>query len=78
MVKYVYDMTFDPSKIADSIESYIGHEVDVGVSGNRSMSFTVKDTDLTQTQREVIQANLPEFVRLFYSFTRTVVQDDEV
>ena len=78
MIKYVYDMTFDPSKIADSIASYIGHEVEVGVSGNRSMSFTVKDTDLTPVQRQTIIDNLPEFVRMFYSFSRTVVQDDGV
>ena len=77
MTDYVYTMRFDPNKLAEQIEAYIGTEVSVGASGNRSLSFKIKDTDLTQTQRETIQANLPEFVKLFYSFTRTVVQDEE-
>ena len=78
MTDYVYTMKFDPNKLAESIEAYIGSEVSVGASGNRSLSFKIKDTDLTQNQRETIVENLPEFVKLFYSFTRTVVQDDEV
>ena len=78
MTDYVYTMKFDPNKLAESIEAYIGSEVSVGASGNRSLSFKIKDTDLTQNQRETIVENLPEFVKLFYSFSRTVVQDDEV
>ena len=77
MTKYIYTMKFDPSKLADSIAAYIGSEVSVGVSGNRNISFTIKDTDLTQNQRETIVDNLPEFVRLFYSFSRTTAPDDE-
>ena len=77
MSDYVYTMKFDPSKIAESIASYIGAEVEVGVSGNRTVSFTIKDTDLTPTQQEVIVANLPEFVRMFYSFKRTVHESEE-
>ena len=78
MTDYVYTMRFDPNKLAESIEAYIGSEVSVGASGNRSLSFKIKDTDITQNQRDTIVENLPEFVKLFYSFTRTVVQDDEV
>ena len=77
MTKYIYTMKFDPSKLADSIAAYIGSEVSVGASGNRSLSFTIKDTDLTQNQKDTIIDNLPEFVRLFYSFERTTAPDDE-
>ena len=77
MTKYIYTMKFDPSKLADSIAAYIGSEVSVGASGNRSLSFTIKDTDLTQNQKETIIDNLPEFVRMFYSFDRDTAPDDE-
>ena len=77
MTDYVYTMKFDPNKLAESIEAYIGSEVSVGASGNRSLSFKIKDTDLTQNQRDTIVENLPEFVKLFYSFTRTVVPSEE-
>ena len=77
MTKYIYTMKFDPSKIAESIAAYIGTEVSVGVSGNRDLSFTIKDTDLTQNQRDTIVDNLPEFVRMFYSFERDTAPDDE-
>ena len=78
MTKYIYTMKFDPSKLADSIAAYIGTEVSVGASGNRSLSFTIKDTDLTPTQGQTIVGNLPEFVRMLYCFTRTTAPDDEV
>ena len=77
MTDYVYTMKFDPNKLAESIEAYIGSEVSVGASGNRSLSFKIKDTDITQNQRDTIVENLPEFVKLFYSFTRTVVPSEE-
>ena len=76
-MKYVYTMRFDPNKLAEQIEAYIGSEVSVGASGNRSLSFIIDGTDLTQQQRETIHNNLPEFVKMFYSFDRTVVADDE-
>ena len=78
MTDYVYSMRFDPNKLAEQIEAYIGTEVIVGASGNRGLSFTIKDTDLTAQQRQTVHDNLPEFVRMFYSFDRTVVQDDGV
>ena len=78
MTDYKYTMKFDPSKLAESIAAYIGSEVSVGASGNRSLSFTIKDTDLTQNQRDTIIDNLPEFVKMFYSFERTTAPDDEV
>ena len=77
MTKYIYTMKFDPSKLAESIAAYIGTEVSVGASGNRSLSFTIKDTDLTQNQKDTIIDNLPEFVRMFYSFERDTAPDDE-
>ena len=77
MTDYIYTMSFEPNKLAKQIEAYIGSEVSVGASGNRSLSFKIKDTDLTQTQREVIVANLPEFVRMFYSFSREAVASEE-
>jgi len=70
-------MRFNPNKLAEQIEAYIGTEVSVGASGNRSLSFIIDGTDLTQQQRETIHNNLPEFVKMFYSFDRTVVADDE-
>ena len=77
MTDYVYSMRFTAEKLADLIEAYIGTEVTVGASGNRNLSFKIKDTDLTQLQRETIIDNLPEFVRMFYSFDRTVVDSEE-
>ena len=76
-MKYVYTMRFNPNKLAEQIEAYIGSEVSVGASGNRTLSFIIDGTDLTQQQRETIHNNLPEFVKMFYSFDRTVVADDE-
>ena len=77
MTDYVYTMKFDPNKLAESIEAYIGTEVSVGASGNRSLSFKIKDTDLTQIQRDTIVENLPEFVRMFYTFSREAVPSEE-
>ena len=77
MTDYKYTMKFDPNKLAESIAAYIGSEVSVGASGNRSLSFKIKDTDLTPVQRQTIIDNLPEFVRMFYTFSREAVQDDE-
>ena len=77
MTDYVYTMRFDPNKLAEQIEAYIGTEVSVGASGNRSLSFKIKDTDLTPVQRQTIIDNLPEFVRMFYTFSRDAVASEE-
>ena len=77
VTKYVYTMYFEPNKLAEQISAYIGHEVEVGASGNRKLSFIIKDVDLTENQRETIRDNLPEFVKLFYTFDRDVVVEDE-
>jgi len=72
-------MKFDPKTIADMIENAFGLEVEVGVSGNRNITFTFKDVDLTPAQRTLAKDNMPEFVKLFYSFDRSVREvPDEV
>ena len=77
--KYTYTMKFDPQKIADMIMDRLGKEAEVGVSGNRQISFTFTDVDLTPAQRDGIKAALPAFVQLFYSFDRTISEvPDEV
>ena len=77
MTDYIYTMSFEPNKFAEQLEAYLGTEVTVGASGNRSLSFKIKDTDITQAQQEVIIDNLPEFVRMFYTFKRKAVPSEE-
>jgi len=79
MTKYIYTMKFDPSTIAQMIENAFGMEVEVGVSGNRNITFTFTDEDLTPAQRILAKDNMPEFVKMFYSFDRSVNEvPDEV
>lgn len=67
-------MKFDPQKIADRIKSGTGKEVIIGVSGNRSITFTFIDEDLTPAERQAVVDALPPFVNLFYSFDGIVVE----
>jgi len=77
--EYTYTMKFDPSKIADMMEQAFGKEVRVGVSGNRNITFTFIDEDLTQEERVQARDGMPEFVKMFYSFDRSVREvPDEV
>lgn len=78
MTKYVYSMQFTAEKIADLIEAAIGRRPDeIGASGNRGMSFGFNDTDVSPADRQAALAAMPEFIKMIYSFNRTVV-DDEV
>ena len=78
MTDYVYTMKFTAEKIADLIEAAIGRRPDsIGASGNRGMSFTFKDTDVSPAERQLALDALPEFIRMIYSFDRTTVESEE-
>lgn len=71
-------MAFTAQKLADIIEQAIGRRPEgIGASGNRGMSFTFKDTDITPAERQTALAALPDFVKDVYSFKRTTAPDDE-
>ena len=78
MSEYVYSMRFTAEKLATIIEAAIGRRPDsIGASGNRGMSFTFKDTDITPAERQTALDALPDFVKMVYSFNRTVVDSEE-
>jgi len=76
--KYIYSMEFTAQKLANLIEDTIGRRPDaVGSHGNRGMSFTFHDTDVSHDDRQATLDALPEFMKLVYSFGRKVVEDSE-
>lgn len=78
MTDYKYEMKFTAEKIANIIEGAIGRRPDIiGASGNRGMSFTFKDVDITQEERQLALARLPEFIKMVYSFSRYEVPSEE-
>ena len=76
--KYVYSMDFTAQNIGTLIMGTIGRAPDeIGSYGNRGMSFTFYDADVTPAERQACLDVLPEFMRLVYSFNRTVVEENE-
>lgn len=74
--KYVYTMEFTAKKIADLIEATIVRRPDaIGAHGNRGMSFTFNDADVSPAERQACLDAMPEFIRMVYSFNRTVVEE---
>lgn len=78
MTKYRYTMKITAEKLADLIESAIARRPDeMGKSGLHTFSFTFKDADVSASERQAALDALPEWLRLVYSFERTVVSDEE-
>lgn len=84
VTRYVYTMRVDPSKLKQLVEQAftdIGQPrtVDgIGRSGVHTFSFTFDDTDINPTQRQAALEAVPEWLRLLFSFERTVVTETEV
>lgn len=78
MVKYRYTMKVSAEKIADLIETAINRRPDeLGKSGLHTWSFTFKDTDISQEDKQLALDSMPEFIRMVFGFNREVVADDE-
>ena len=78
MSKYKYEMRIDKQKLGQLIAVAIGRAPDeIGKSGLHTFSFTFKDTDLTVAERNTAKGALPEWMRLLYGFSRSVLPDDE-
>lgn len=79
MIKYRYTMRITAEKLADLVEAAIGRRPDeLGKSGLHTFSFTFKDTDITQGERQLALDSMPEWIRLVYSFNRDIILDEEV
>ena len=77
MTKYRYTMKVDPELMMDLIETAIGRRPDeLGKSGLHTWSFTFVDTDITAQNRTDAQAALPDGIKLLYSFTREVLEEE--
>ena len=78
MSKYRYEMRIDAAKLGELIAVAIGRAPDeMGKSGLHTFSFTFHDTDLTAAERDTAKGALPEWMRLLYGFSRSVLPDDE-
>ena len=70
-------MKVDPALLMDLIETAIGRRPDeLGKSGLHTWSFTFADTDITAQNRTDAQAALPDGIKLLYSFTREVLEEE--
>ena len=78
MVKYRYTMRVTAEKIADLIEAAIGRRPDgLGKSGLHTWSFTFNEPDISPAERQAALEALPPWLRMVYSFSREVIDDEE-
>jgi len=71
-------MQVSAEKIADLIEDAIDRRPDeIGKSGLHTWSFTFKDTDVSQEDKQLALEAMPEFIKMVFKFSREVVDDEE-
>lgn len=76
VTKYVYTMRIDGRKLLDLIEATIGRRPDaMGKSGLHTWSIDFEDVDISAQDRTDVMNALPGWMRLFYGFTREVVEE---
>ena len=70
-------MRIEPRKFLDLIEGAIGRRPDEsGKSGLHTWSFVFHDADVTPAERQAALDALPDWLRLLYSFSREVVEEE--
>ena len=77
VIRYRYVMKISQDKLLDLIEGAIGRRPDESSkSGLHSWSFTFLETDITPVERAAALDALPEWLKMLYSFSREVVDEE--